>query len=154
MVAFDCTSTIMKCNDSLWGSPGGQLEEGEDSMGMFDWPIRLDSMDGEQSVTLDAMVDTGSSYTIVPTRLLNELGVEPTEKIGLVLADGRTVTCDIGQALATIDGRSIPTLVVFGEDGAAPLIGAYTLEGLRLAVDPANLTLVPSTAARAPHARA
>ena len=113
-------------------------------MGVFDWPIQLDSMDGERSLQLDATVDTGSSYTIVPASLLRELGIVPTEKVRLVLADGRHIVCDIGEARATIDGRSIPTLVVFGEDDADPLLGAYTLEGLRLAVDPANLTLVPS----------
>ena len=113
-------------------------------MGVFNWPIRLDSLDGERSLQLDAMVDTGSTYTIVPAGLLRRLGVVPTEKVGLVLADGRRVTYDIGEARATVDGRSIPTLVVFGEEGADPLLGAYTLEGLRLAVDPWRLTLVPS----------
>ena len=112
-------------------------------MGVFNWPIRLDSMDGERSLQLDAMVDTGSSYTIVPGGLLRNLGVEPTRKVSLVLADGRHVTCDVGEARATIDGRSIPTLVVFGEDSADPLLGAYTLEGLLLAVDPVKLALVP-----------
>ena len=112
-------------------------------MGVFDWPIRLDSMDGERSLQLDAMVDTGSSYTIVPASLLRNLGVAPTEKVGLVLADGRRVTYDIGEARATISGRSTPTWVVFGEDGADPLLGAYTLEGLLLTVDPWTLKLVP-----------
>ncbi len=112
-------------------------------MGVFNWPIQLQSLDGERSLQLDAMVDTGSSYTIVPASRLRNLGVVPTEKIGLVLADGRRVIYDIGEARATINGRSIPTIVVFGEDGADPLIGAYTLEGLRLAVDPWKLTLVP-----------
>ena len=112
-------------------------------MGVFNWPIRLDSMDGERSLQLDAMVDTGSSYTTVPASLLRNLRVVPTEKVGLVLADGRRVTYDIGEARATVDGRSTPTWVVFGEEGADPLLGAYTLEGLRLAVDPWRLTLVP-----------
>ena len=40
---------------------------------------------------------------------------------------------------------SIPTLVVFGEDHARALLGAYTLEGLRLAVDPTHRKLVPAT---------
>ena len=112
-------------------------------MGVFNWPIRLDSMDGERSLQLDALVDTGSSYTIVPASLLRNLGVKPTEEVGLVLADGRNVVCDMGEARATVDGRSIPTIVVFGEEGVDPLLGAYTLEGLRLAVDPVKLRLVP-----------
>ncbi len=35
-------------------------------MGVFTWPVRLDSMDGQRSLELEAMVDTGPSYTIVP----------------------------------------------------------------------------------------
>lgn len=41
-----------------------------------------------------------------------------------MLADGRPVEYDIGEARATINGRSIPTLVVFGEDNARALLGA------------------------------
>jgi len=36
------------------------------------------------------------------------------------------------------------TIVVFGEDEAPPLLGAYTLEGLALAVDPTSQRLVPT----------
>ena len=53
----------------------------------------------------------------------------------------------MGEALATVNGRRIPTLVVFGDDSARALLGAYTLEGLRLAVDPAHRRLVPATTA-------
>ena len=116
-------------------------------MGVFNWPIRLDSMDGQKSLEIEAMVDTGASYTVVPAHLLENLGVSPIDKIGLVLADGRRVEMDIGRAMATIDGRTEATLVVFGEDNARALLGAYTLEGLRLAVDPTNGRLVPATTA-------
>ena len=71
----------------------------------------------------------------------------PVDTIRLVMADGRPVESEIGEARATINGRSIPTLVVFGADDARALLGAYTLEGLRLAVDPTHRRLVPATAA-------
>ena len=116
-------------------------------MGVFNWPIRLDSMDGQRSLEIEAMVDNGASYTIAPANLLRDLGVLPIDKISLVLADGRPVEYDLGEARATINGRNIPTLVVFGEDNARALLGAYTLEGLRLAVDPTHGTLVPATTA-------
>ena len=64
-------------------------------------------MDDQRSLDFDAMVDTGASYTIVPARLLRELGVEPIDKIALVLADGQPVEMDLGQSTATIDG--LPT---------------------------------------------
>ena len=116
-------------------------------MGVFNWPVRLDSMDGQRSLEIEAMVDTGASYTMVPATLLRDLGVQAIDTISLTLADGRQVEMDIGEARATINERSIPTLVVFGQDDARALLGAYTLEGLRLAVDPANGRLVPATTA-------
>ena len=116
-------------------------------MGTFNWPIRLDSMDGKKSLEIEAMVDTGASYTIVPAHLLKDMGISAIDKISLVLADGRTVEYEMGEARATISGRSIPTLVVFGADDARALLGAYTLEGLRLSVDPAHARLVPATSA-------
>ena len=38
-------------------------------MGVFNCPIRLESMDGKSSLEIEAMVDTGASYTIVPAYL-------------------------------------------------------------------------------------
>ena len=118
-------------------------------MGVFSWPVRLDSMDGRESLEIDALVDTGASYTIVPGGLLRRMGASPIDKIGLQLADGRPVEYDIGRAMATINGRTEATLVVFGEDNARALLGAYTLEGLRLAVDPTRSVLIPATTAYA-----
>ena len=51
---------------------------------------------------------------------------------------------EYGQAWATIDGESVVTIVAFGEDNAPSLLGAYTLEGLALAVDPSSQRLVPA----------
>ena len=67
-------------------------------------PVRFDSVDGERSLEIEAMANTGASYTIVPAKLLKELKVAPIDTIGLVLADGSTVEYDIGRAMATIDG--------------------------------------------------
>jgi predicted aspartyl protease len=39
----------------------------------------------------------------------------------------------------------VTTLVIFGDEGASALLGAYTLEGLGLAVDTVNRRLVPMT---------
>ena len=136
-------------DDKNQGAALAPFKDWEGPMGTFNWPIRLESMDGERSLQLDALVDTGSFYTIVPDGLLKKLETVPTEKVGLELADGRRVVWDIGEARATIDDRKVTTLVVFGEDGVDPVLGAYTLEGLRLSVDPVEETLVPIPYARA-----
>ena len=113
-------------------------------MGTFSWPLRISSMDGQQTRDIEATVDTGAAYTTLPASLLSELGVAPRGKRGFLLADGRRVEMDYGQAWATIDGESVVTIVVFGEDDAPSLLGAYTLEGLALAVDPVEQRLVPT----------
>ncbi|MCY3785417.1 MAG: hypothetical protein OXG47_01655 [bacterium] len=113
-------------------------------MGTFDWPVRLAAMDGQHSADIEATVDTGAAYTTVPARLLRDLGVEPLGSRRFLLADGRRVEMDYGRAWATVDGETEVTLVVFGPDDAPALLGAYTLEGLALAVDPVEGRLVPT----------
>ena len=112
-------------------------------MGIFSETLRLESIDGERSVEMEALVDTGSFYTLVPAKLLRELEVEPFDTYTLELADGRLADHDVGLAMATVCERSAPTLVLFGNDDVEPLLGAYALEGLLLAVDPHNTRLVP-----------
>ena len=113
-------------------------------MGTFKWPLRIASMDGQQARDIEATVDTGASFTTLPASILRELRIEATGKRGFLLADGRRVDMNYGQAWATIDGESVVTIVVFGEDEAPPLLGAYTLEGQALAVDPEAQRLVPT----------
>ena len=113
-------------------------------MGTFTWPLRISSMDGQQSLEIEATVDTGAAYTTLPASLLRDLGLQPRGKRRFLLADGRRVDMDYGQAWATVDSESVVTIVVFGEDDAPALLGAYTLEGLALAVDPTSQRLVPT----------
>lgn len=40
-------------------------------------------------------------------------------------------------------GRAVPTIVAFGNDDGPVLLGAYTLEGMELMVDPLGEQLVP-----------
>ncbi len=117
-------------------------------MGTFNWPVRLESMDGQRSLDLEALVDTGAAYTMVPAAQLDQLGIVPIDRVRVGLADGREVDCDIGSAMATVDGRTVATLVLFGPDVEPALLGAYTLQGLRLGVDPAQHRLVPATGMR------
>ena len=113
-------------------------------MGTFNWPIRLSSIDGQRTRDIEATVDTGAAYTTLPAPLLRELGVAPIGKRRLLLADGRRIEMNIGRAWVTIDGESEVTVVVFGGDNAPPLLGAYTLEGLGLAVDPLGQRFIPT----------
>ena len=113
-------------------------------MGAFTWPIRIANIDGQNSAEFEATVDTGAAYSMLPARQLRELGIVPSYTKTFEFADGRRTELDIGEARATVDGASVTTLVIFAEDEITPLLGAYTLEGLGLAVDPVNQKLVPA----------
>ena len=113
-------------------------------MGTFNCPLRISATDSPEAAEIEATVDTGAAYTTLPAHLLRNLGVEPIGRRRILLADGRRVDMDYGRAWVTVDGESEVTLVVFGADDAPALLGAYTLEGLALAVDPVEQRLVPT----------
>ena len=87
------------------------------------------------------VVDTGAPYTVLPKALWRELGIVPIRRVRARLANGRFVSRDLGDAGVAYGGRSTRTWVVLGEEEDVPLLGAYSLEGLGLEVDPINQEL-------------
>lgn len=112
-------------------------------MGLFQVTIELGDPEGHGYEPLDAYVDTGAFYTIVPRSVLERLHVMPHEKSTFVMADGRRVEMDIGRTWIRIDGKEEITLVVFGNEDSIPVLGTYALEAFRLGVDPHNKRLIP-----------
>jgi len=111
-------------------------------MGTFFHPITLIGSAGKR-VTIEALVDSGSTFTSVPAELLRDLGVEPRRQVRLRLADGQSHTQDMGHMTVEVDGIEGSTYVVFGANGSPPAIGAVTLEGFLLGIDPVGQVLVP-----------
>lgn len=106
--------------------------------------MRISSVDGGQSLDIDAVVDTGAMFTTLRLPVLRKLDIAPTGRRRFLIADGRRIEMEYGEARAIIDGESVTTIVAFGEDTAPPVLGAYTLEGLAVAVDPSTQRLVPA----------
>ena len=117
-------------------------------MGVFDWPLRVSSLNGEHSLDIEATVDTGATYTVLPTGMLKQLGIVATRKLTFELADGRRQVMDVGQARVTVGGATEVTPVAFGADGTDALLGAVTLQVLALVVDAAAERLVPAETLR------
>ena len=111
-------------------------------MATFITPIEIAGPDGERFETVNALAGTRATYTTLPASTLRSLGVTPIDKREFKLANGERIHLDIGQTSVRIDGRVRTTIVVFAEEGADPLLGAVTLEGFSLAVDPVDLRLV------------
>ncbi|MCS7193064.1 MAG: retroviral-like aspartic protease family protein [Armatimonadetes bacterium] len=91
---------------------------------------------------MDALVDTGATYTVVPKDVLERLGIVPQFRRHFRVADGRVVELDMAWAVVRVEGEMPYTPCVFGELGMDALIGAFTLGGL--GIDPINQRLVPS----------
>src|SRR2546430_935100 len=112
-------------------------------MGTFHVEIEVGDSHGSRYERIDALVDTGATYTSLPRPLLEALGIVPHARERFVLADGRRVEREIGRAWVRIADRSEATLVVFADPRSPVLLGAYALEGLRLSADPVARRLVP-----------
>jgi clan AA aspartic protease len=112
-------------------------------MGVFSVRVDIGDPHGEQFRAIDALVDTGSSYTVLPASTLRQLGVMPHTRQRFIIADGRTVESEIGRTWVRIDGRTEMTIVVFADEGTQPLLGAVTLEEFGLGIDPMARRLVP-----------
>lgn len=111
-------------------------------MGNFRVPLSIGDPEGRRFEEVEALVDTGATYTWAPRDLLEGLGIRPEEERVFVLADGRETRYGIAWVRIRVEGRSQPTIVVFGDPGSEPLLGVFTLEGLGLAADPVNRRLV------------
>jgi predicted aspartyl protease len=57
-------------------------------MSTFVHPITFIGPQGQRE-TLDALVDTGATFTSVPREQLEALGIRPSRQVRLRLADGR-----------------------------------------------------------------
>lgn len=69
--------------------------------------------------------------------------MQPVGREPFSLADGRFIQLEIGPVVARIDGRERPTMCIFGDTDAEPLLGVVTLEMFLLGVDPVNYKLIP-----------
>jgi predicted aspartyl protease len=93
----------------------------------------------------EMLVDTGIEYKWAPRIELERVGIDREKKdLTFVMANGQHVTRSVGFAIVRVEGKFTVDEVVFAEDGDLLLLGARSLEGLNLAVDPTHKKLVAS----------
>ena len=97
--------------------------------------------DGRQR-SLNGVVDTGASYTVIPADILDELGIARDEVELFSLADGSVQELAIGWADMELEQRTRPVYVVFGTSPDKILLGAMALEAFALAADGKNHRLI------------
>ncbi len=117
-------------------------------MSTFRVTLEVANIDRSRWESVEVLADTGSSFSSIPREILERLGIEPAGSVDAVLADGTTVPSDYGHAFIRLEGMEAADLVMFGEPGEIPTLGAHTLESHLLAVDPVNQRLMRVPALR------
>src|SRR2546427_496166 len=111
-------------------------------MGTFTTTISVGDPAGKRWEPVEALVDTGASYTLIPSSVLMRLGVAPSFQSDFELADGRRTRYDMAETKLRLNGSERTTIVIFGGEEAEALLGAYALEGFGLAPDPVGRRLI------------
>lgn len=93
------------------------------------------------SKEIEALVDTGATFTKVQESVAQEIGMDLKYDTTIEMADRRLVQRKLGLAEVEFDGIRRPVLVTVSPDTEEPLIGYTTLENLELKVDPVTRKL-------------
>lgn len=113
-------------------------------MGTFKVSVKLiNPLDPTKHITLDCLVDSGATYNIIPSSVLEQLGIRPLRKDTFTVATGERKTWSMGGVELQMDGRSGWSMAVFGPAETPPALGAHGLEALGLGIDPVNRRLIP-----------
>ena len=93
--------------------------------------------------TVEALVDTGAVYSMLPSKLLRKLEVAPNMEREFTLADGRKQRLPIGNVRVRIGLEENYSPVIFGPDERF-LLGAVTLQIFGLIADTTHHKLIPA----------
>ena len=97
----------------------------------------------EVTEKVDLLIDSGAIYSVVPTPILEKLGIKPLAEEEFRLANGTKVVRKKGGAFFKYGERVGVADVIFGEEGGHKLLGSLTLEALGLVLDPLKRELKP-----------
>jgi predicted aspartyl protease len=97
-----------------------------------------------RSVELEGVVDTASNYLVLPSHVVEQLGLPIKGEVGVRYADRRGARRKMaGQAEVGLLGRKDVFSAIVEPARGDALIGAIVLEALDLLVDCTNQRLVP-----------
>jgi len=97
---------------------------------------------GKQA-TVNFLVDSGTTYMLLPEETWREIGLEPKREASFALADGTRVERKISECHLELPQGDGHSPVILGQADDEPLLGVVTLENLGLVLNPFNRTLQP-----------
>jgi len=96
----------------------------------------------ERAVTVDLVVDTGATYTLLPAEAVAALELATPYEQPAVLASGKQITYRVGEVRFRLGDEERVTVFFLGPLGSRALLGAVTLEQFGMAADPVNRRLI------------
>ena len=108
---------------------------------------------GHRRESVNCLVDSGAIYSLIPGPVLRKLQIKPHSRREFILANGDVIRRRLATATFEYDGRRGDSMVIVGEPGDDPLLGATTLEGFGLVLDPFRRELRPMTLRLKGHGR-
>ena len=108
------------------------------SMGTFRIDVEIENPEspGDRRVLHSVLIDTGAELSWFPRHVLESLGIKRRKLWRFRQADGTVLERWSGSAWIYVAGTTATDDVVFGEPNDLTLLGARSLEGLNLRVDP------------------
>jgi clan AA aspartic protease len=89
------------------------------------------------------LVDSGTTYTVLPENVWKTIGLTPLREHDFTLADGTVIKCKVSECRISLPQGEAHTPVVLGEGHDHAVLGVVTLEILGLVLNPFNRTLQP-----------
>ena len=93
--------------------------------------------DDARRVEVEALVDTGATFSVIPASIAERLGIEATERRSVETATG-SLEMDLAWAVVAVNDRRGPMPVLINPDADHVLLGVVALEVLGLGVDPSS----------------
>jgi len=123
------------------------------TVGVFQTKLTVSNLsDPSRAQEVELWVDTGAAYSWISRARLEALGARSHRRMQFRTIEGRILERDMAAVIVRFDGYTGADNVVMAEPGDSEVMGAFTIEGLGLAVDPVQKKLVPTVglALRAP----
>lgn len=97
----------------------------------------------DKQETVSFLVDSGATYTVLPKKVWQAIGLKPSRKMLFSLADGSRVERAISEAYLVLPQGQAHSPVILGQKEDEALLGVVTLEILGLVFNPFDRTLHP-----------
>jgi len=89
------------------------------------------------------LIDSGATYSLLPKKVWQAIGLKAKRKVSFTLADGTTLERSVSEAYVVFPQGEAHTPVILGQKGDQALLGVVTLEILGLVFNPFDRTLNP-----------